>query len=213
MEDFARPIARALGIEKDALPGLEDLARLEIPAPDGPHRRLMRRPREEAVIGLLRAVRGERYEALVHLLLDSGARIADALRALDNLGRAVEVRPGIYKVPVGRIRGPKRCLWVYLTAETLEMLKRMPKPPSYNAINLWRRKHGLPHLKLLRKFCFTAMRRAGIYPEVARYIQGRVQGVSEECYEDLELLADEQYPLYAEYVRSLKARAQASDTE
>ena len=164
----------------------------------------LRRPREEDIIGLLRAVRGERYEALVHLLLDSGARISDALRALDGLDRAVEVRPGIFKIPVGRLMGPKRCFWCYCTGETLEAVKRMPRP-SYNAIIMWHKKRRFMPLKLVRKFAYTQMRRCGIYPEVARFLQGRVQGISEECYEDLELLADEQYPRYAAYVRGLRA--------
>ena len=156
----------------------------------------------------------ELYYAIYRLMLESGARVLHALRLLEDWrpDERIEV-PGIDLVTarlvvdgdrgfaryyLGLGEATKRCEWVYMSLETLELLRkvvgrRVTPRPLFN----YARRHGLVRPKYMRKVAWRLMAKS-MGREVARFVQSRLGElkVSEARYEDLLGEADEAYPKY-----------------
>ena len=163
----------------------------------------------------------ELYYTVYRLMLESGCRLHHALRLLESWSpsEVVEV-PGVELVTPRLVvfeergfaryylglRGPEKpCDWVYMSLDTLRLLKRhAPRRLDGAPITRYAARRGLPPPKVMRKVAWRLMVRA-VGREVARLLQSRwgELKVSEARYEDLVSEADEVYPRYLELLREL----------
>lgn len=110
---------------------------------------------------------------------------------------------GFCRYYVGIRETQKPCEWVYMSIETLEIIKSFaPKKIRRRVLGKYAREHSLVVPKYMRKVSWRLMVR--VMPrEAARFIQSRFSElkISEARYEDLLNEADEYYPKYLSYIR------------
>jgi intergrase/recombinase len=59
----------------------------------------------------------------------------------------------------------------------------------------------------VQKFAYNMMRKNGVDRDVAEFISGRKpEGIGAKHYAELIMLAEEQYPKYAEYLKNLRGK-------
>jgi len=155
----------------------------------------------------------EKYYMIYRLMLESGARIVHAVRFIKNWdpNEEVEIKGigvtnrlvvfrdhGFARYYVGFRDIVKRCEWVYMSLDTLELLKKYAgKGTDRTKISKYAKKHGLLLPKYMRKYSWRVMVKV-LGREVARFLQSRFGElkISEARYEDLLGEADELYPKY-----------------
>jgi len=161
------------------------------------------------------------YYTIYRLMLEGGLRLSHALHvvATFNPNEVVEIPEihletprlvcfedrGFCRYYVGIRETQKPCEWVYMSIETLELIKSFaPKNVSRHLVRRYAKRHGLIAPKYMRKVSWRLMIR--VMPrEVARFIQSRFGElkVSEARYEDLLSEADSHYPKYLETLKQL----------
>ena len=187
-------------------------------------------PPEDLVIESLLMIktRNPKYLAFWLAVLDSGCRPHHLIEGLfENFDptRLEKTPEGFYKYRLNIERRTKHAWIAYLTPHTAELIMELHERGDRITldgvdtfmerfkIKAGTRPDGKPIVmplrpKYIRKFAYNMMRLNGIDKDVAMWLNGRTPpGVDPEHYADLELLADNQYPRYAEYLRKLKAKA------
>jgi intergrase/recombinase len=170
-------------------------------------------PDEQQIIADLQRITSKslRGQAVYNLLLDSGLRLVEVVRLLNDFPEAEKVE-GFYRCPVGFFRSSKQAYYCYLTEYTYQQIKNLKEPRrlSRDYIVFWFRKHNFTRPKYLRKFVNDMMtsERLNIPESVADFIQGRVpKTIGAKHYMQLKRKADQYYPRYAEYVTELRRKA------
>jgi len=186
-------------------------------------------PPEELVVEslIMLKARSSKYLTFWLAVLDSGCRpyhLIEGLFESFNPDKLQEMH-GFYKYELAIERGTKHAWIAYLTPYTVKLIMKLHECGDRITrdgvdgfmerfkIKAGTRADGKPIVmplrpKYIRKFAYNMMRLNGVDRDVAMWLNGRMPpGVDPEHYADLELLADKQYPRYAEYLKSLRAKA------
>jgi intergrase/recombinase len=181
-------------------------------------------PEEEQIISDLRRLASDplKYQVAYNLLLDSGLRLVEVVKLLNNFPEAEHLE-GFYRCPVGLFRGSKQAYYCYLTEYTFQQImqlkndgdpasleRRLKDGFTKDSIDMWHKKHNYTRPKYLRKFANDTMtsEKLNIPESVADFIQGRVpKSIGAKHYMQLRRKADQFYPRYAEYVTKLRRKA------
>jgi len=149
-----------------------------------------------------------KYKALWNLLLDSGLRITEAVRLINNFKGATQIN-GAARCELGYFRGSKLAYFGYMTYGTLDLVEKV----AGDHIEDQNASHYYPKIKCicgkyLRKFAFDTMIGLDVPESVADFIQGRVPvKIGAKHYMALVRKADQFYPRYAEYLAGLRSKA------
>jgi intergrase/recombinase len=181
-------------------------------------------PEEEQIILDLKRLASDplKYQVAYNLLLDSGLRLVEVVKLLNNFPEAEHLE-GFYRCPVGLFRGSKQAYYCYLTEYTFQQIMRLKNdgdPASLerrlkddftkDSIDMWHKKHNYTRPKYLRKFANDTMtsEKLNIPESVADFIQGRVpKSIGAKHYMQLKRKADQYYPRYAQYITELRQKA------
>jgi intergrase/recombinase len=168
-------------------------------------------PEEEQIVSDLRRFASDpiKFQAAYNLLLDSGLRLVEAVKLLNNFPEAERLE-GFYRCPIGLFRGSKQAYYCYLTEYTYQLVKQLKEKVNQLSISKWLQNHQYARAKYLRKFVNDTMtsERLNIPESVADFIQGRVpKSIGAKHYMQLKRKADQFYPRYAEYVAELRQKA------
>ena len=142
------------------------------------------------------------YLALYDLLLDSGVRLIEAVKAIEQINSAEEIKD-FYRIPLGLFRGSKSAFFVYMSNETYQQITRISNRQldRCRATDYYRRIYRITGPKYLRKFTFDKMLELGLPESVADFYQGRVpRTVGARHYANLIRLADKAYPKFERYL-------------
>ena len=148
-----------------------------------------------------------KYKAVYRLLLESGLRLREAVRLVNEfheLYEKSEMYESFVCVPLFWIRASKKSFYAYFMHETEKMLRNNGEKLTADATSKVCRRYGLVAPKYIRKFVYTKMIELEIPESVADYIQGRMpSSVGARHYANLKRLADKYYPRYVEFLVSL----------
>ena len=148
-----------------------------------------------------------KYNALYNLLLDSGLRLVEANKVINDFHDAERIN-GFYRCELGYFRGSKQAYYAHFTEYTLKSIKDVDEPLIDRNASHYFKKYGYIAPKYLRKFAFDKMIELEIPESVADFIQGRVpKRIGAKHYMTLARQASRFYPRYAEYITSLRDRA------
>ncbi|MEM3875416.1 MAG: integrase [Candidatus Bathyarchaeia archaeon] len=168
-------------------------------------------PEEEQIISDLKRIVSEplNFQAEYNLLLDSGLRLVEVVRLLNNFPEAERLE-GFYRCPVGFFRGSKQAYYCYMTEYTYQLIKKLNEKVSEIRLKRRHQLHKYTRAKYLRKFANDMMtsERLNIPESVADFIQGRVpKSIGAKHYMKLKRKADQYYPRYTQYVTELRQKA------
>jgi len=168
-------------------------------------------PEEGQIISDLRRLASDplRFQAAYNLLLDSGLRLVEVVKLLNDFPEA-ESLEGFYRCPVGLFRGSKQAYYCYLTEYTFQLVAQLKEKVDKLSLSKWLQNHQYTRAKYIRKFVNDTMtsERLNIPESVADFIQGRVpKSIGAKHYTQLKRKADQFYPRYAEYVTELRRKA------
>jgi len=146
------------------------------------------------------------YDALYNLLLDSGLRLVEAIKVINEFKGAEKIN-GFYRTHVGMFRGSKQAYYAYFTEATYQKMQVKAEPiKPVNASHYFDKK-GFISPKYLRKFAFDKMIELEIPESVADFIEGRVaKRIGAKHYMALARQANGFYGKYAEYLNGLRAK-------
>jgi intergrase/recombinase len=166
-------------------------------------------------------VNHELYYLVYKIMLEGGLRVTHALMLVESFkpDETVEINglgidtprlvcfedKGFCRYYLGVRGGVKPCEWVYLSTNTLNILRKYAgQRVCMRTLQKYARKYELLKPKYLRKISWRLM--IQVMPrEVARFMQSRLGElkISESRYEDLLAEADEYYPKYSEHLSKL----------
>ena len=193
----------AIGYDKDFLDGLRKAL------PKIQNGIDMQVPDEASLMESMQKLNGipKGYDALYNLLLDSGLRLIEAVKVLNEFKDAEKIN-GFYRANVGMFRGSKQAYYAYFTEATYQKIQQAPREPinPTNASHYYDKK-GFISPKYLRKFAFDKMIELEIPESIADFIEGRVaKRIGAKHYMALARQANGFYGKYAEYLNGLRAR-------
>jgi intergrase/recombinase len=147
------------------------------------------------------------YKALYNLLIDSGLRLIEAVKAFSEVESA-ELINGFYRIALGEFRGSKQAYYCYLTKATYEQLLTFKGTVlSDRHATGYYCQHNIICPKYARKFAFDTMIGLEIPESVADFIQGRVaRSIGAKHYTALKRQADKFYGKYAKYLTKLREK-------
>ena len=165
-------------------------------------------PMESEILASLRRlnVMPLKYQALYNLLLDSGLRLTEGVRLINQFESPTAVQ-GFYRCTLGYFRGSKLAYAAYFTPFTFELIQRNPEKVDDRTASHYFYKFKYVAPKYLRKFAFDTMISEGFnIPEsVADFIEGRVPiKIGAKHYSALIRQADSFYERYASYLSKLR---------
>ncbi len=171
----------------------------------------IRVPEEPQIVSDSRRLESDplKYRAAYNLLLDSGLRLVEAVRLLNDFPKTEQLGE-FHRCPVGFFRGTKQAYYCYITEHTYRLINRLNGKVSEGSIEKWFGRRGYTMPKYLRKFANDTMTsdRLNIPESVADFIQGRVpKSIGAKHYMQLKRKADQFYPRYAEYITELRRKA------
>ena len=153
------------------------------------------------------------YYLVYRIMLESGIRYLHALRLIKEFrpDEKVEI-PSLGLIPrlvifdekgfcryfLGLTNTSKRCDWVYMSTETLNLLKENSgKTINRSTLTRYIKKHNLILPKYIRKISWRIMIKT-VGREISKFLQSRYGelSISEARYENLLTEADEKYPAY-----------------
>jgi len=174
-------------------------------------------PAEEQIVDSLKQLSSdaghEVYFAIYNLILDSGIRVIEAVRLVEDLDHVqIEKANGFYVATLGMMRKVKLAYYAFFTEYTMELLRKLPWTIGYEAARKLKAKAGknLISYKYLRKFANDVMtdEKLNIPESVADFIQGRTpKSVGARHYMRLHRKAIKFYPRYASYLEELRKKA------
>jgi intergrase/recombinase len=148
-----------------------------------------------------------RYLALYNLLIDSGLRLVEAVKAFTEVKNAVPIN-GYYRITLGEFRGSKQAYFAYLTAPTYNQIISLncDLSDAQRATDYFRRVRKVINPKYVRKFAFDKMIELEVPESVADFIEGRVpKRIGAKHYMVLRRQADKFYGKYSEYLTKLRS--------
>jgi intergrase/recombinase len=115
-------------------------------------------PSEEEIQASLRKLEGAplKYRCLWNLLLDSGLRLTEAVRLINDFDDAIKVN-GFYRCTLGYFRGSKLAFAGYFTPYTLKLIQNNQEELDDRTASHYYSKLGYVAPKYLRKFAFDTM--------------------------------------------------------
>jgi intergrase/recombinase len=149
-----------------------------------------------------------KYQALYNLLLDSGLRLVEAVKLLNDFGEVTRVN-GFCRCTLGFFRGSKTAYAGYFTKHTCELIHLNEEKVEERAASHYYHIYKCVAPKYLRKFVFNTMISDGFnFPEsVADFIEGRVpRKIGARHYTLLLKQADSHYGKYADYLYNLRLK-------
>ena len=173
-------------------------------------------PSESEIIESLRKLSSIpiKYQAFYNLALDSGLRLTEAARLINEFENATEVK-GFYRCTLGYFRGCKLAYAGYFTSYTLGLIQQVKKAQEKvddRCASHYFYKYGFVRGKYLRKFSFDLWisERFNFPESLADFVQGRTpKKVGVRHYSNLLRLADGRYGLYAAYLAKLREKVKA----
>jgi intergrase/recombinase len=148
-----------------------------------------------------------KYQALYNLLLDSGLRLTEAARLINQFENPSAVQ-GFYRCTLGYFRGSKLAYAAYFTPFTLALIQSNHEQVDDRAASHYFYKFNYVAPKYLRKFAFDNMIMLDVPESVADFIQGRVpRKIGAKHYMALIRQADSFYERYASYLGKLRGIA------
>ena len=162
-------------------------------------------PSEQAIIASLNKLSGIplRYQALYNLLLDSGLRLTEAVKAINAYSEPVKVN-GFYRVTLGYFRASKLAYAAYYTEATHKLISSVKEPILECGARRYLSKYGFVTPKYLRKFAFDKMIELEVPESVADFIEGRTpKSIGAKHYMAIVRQADKFYGRYADYLGKL----------
>ncbi|MCS7113933.1 MAG: integrase [Nitrososphaerota archaeon] len=168
-------------------------------------------PKEAQVLETLMKLNGAPYpvQAVYNLVLDSAIRPLHAVEIINRFdeSRLEPCEGGFFKYWVSIERGIKHTFIAFLSQETLGIIRNTLRPIGEHVYQHYAWRRGLLRAKLLQKFAYNMMRKNGVDRDIAEFISGRKpEGIGAKHYTELIMLAEEQYPKYASYLKSLRGR-------
>jgi len=166
-------------------------------------------PSEEAIIASLNKLSGIplKYQALYNLLLDSGLRLTEAVKAINSHSEPFKVNFGecqFYRVTLGYFRASKLAYAAYYTEATHNLISSVKEPILECGARRYLSKYGFVTPKYLRKFAFDKMIELEVPESVADFIQGRTpKSIGAKHYMAIIRQADKFYGRYADYLVKL----------
>jgi intergrase/recombinase len=147
-----------------------------------------------------------RYKALYNLLLDSGLRLTEAVKALNNQSKPTSVN-GFYRATLGYFRASKLAYAAYFTDYTYNLICSNKEPIKECGARRYLNKYKFVTPKYLRKFAFDKMIELGIPESIADFIQGRTpKSIGAKHYMAIVRQADNFYGKYASYLSRLRSQ-------
>jgi intergrase/recombinase len=145
-----------------------------------------------------------KYKALYSLLLDSGLRLTEAVRLINQFDGATEIN-SFYRCTLGYFRGSKLAYAAYFSDSSLELLKKNHERVADRTASHYFKKFGYIAPKYLRKFTFDKMIELGVPESVADFIEGRApRRIGARHYMAICRQADGYYGKYADYLKKLR---------
>ena len=136
---------------------------------------------------------------LLNVLLYSGVRFTEAVKLLNEFSEdKLECFNSFCRYAVFWLRGRKRCDWIYLPKELVDLLKEWKgyfKNKKINSLTRYFEKKYNVDLKLFRKFFYRVCRDVAS-KEICDFYQSRISGLSigDLHYDNLLQRADQEYP-------------------
>ena len=166
-------------------------------------------PEEAGIVQALGKLKNAQpeYLALYNLLIDSGLRLIEAVKAIGELGKA-ELINGYWRIALGEFRGSKQAYFAYLTQPTYNQILALKCQPlnAQKATDYYRRIIRVISPKYVRKFAFDKMVELEVPESVADFIEGRVpKSIGAKHYMVLRRQADKFYGKYADYLAKLRS--------
>jgi intergrase/recombinase len=149
-----------------------------------------------------------KYRALWNLLLDSGLRLTEACRLINQFETPVEFNNlGFYRVTLGYFRGAKLAFTAYFTKYTLNLIQQNSEKLNDRNATHYYGKYKYVAPKYIRKFVFDTMisEKFSIPESVADFIEGRTpKKIGARHYSKLLRQANGYYQRYAKYICKLR---------
>ena len=167
-------------------------------------------PSEQEILNSLRKLPYAlmKYQALYHLLLDSGLRLIEAARLI-NQGKvkdAVKVKD-FYRCTLGYFRGSKLAYVAYFSEATYALMRQVSEHINERSASHYFHKYGYVAPKYLRKYAFDKMISLNIPESIADFIQGRTpKKIGARHYMALIRQADNFYMRYAKVLRKMRTQ-------
>jgi intergrase/recombinase len=174
----------------------------------------LRVPQEQEIIQSLAKLRDARPElaALYNLLLDSGLRLIEVVKAVKKIDSAEPVND-FYRIPLADFRGCKSAFYGYLTKETYDQILAAPKVTltRRQCTDYFRGRGSIIKVtapKYIRKFFFDKALELGIPESVCDFYEGRLpRTVGARHYCNLRRQADKFYQQkYLRYLKKLRTK-------
>ena len=166
-------------------------------------------PEEAAMLQALNKVASAKaeYNALFNLLVDSGLRLIEAVKAMGKIESAEPIN-GFYRIALGEFRGSKQAYFAYFTEATYnQLLTVKAKILDDRHSTSYYCRHKIIRPKHVRKFAFDTMIGLEIPESVADFIQGRVaRSIGARHYTALKRQSDKFYGKYANYLTKLRLK-------
>jgi len=166
-------------------------------------------PNEQRIVDSLRKLSKAplKYQALYHVLLDSGLRLVEACELINSFLDA-EATNGFFRCEVSMFRGEKQAYYGHFTEYTLSLVKQVKDRLNPTTASSYYRKRGYVLAKYLRKYAFDKMIELEVPESVADFIEGRVpKRIGAKHYLALARQSSKFYPRYATYVEGLRQQA------
>jgi len=177
-------------------------------------------PDEAEVFSSLVKIReiNSNYRVLWLLLLESGVRLVEAVRMLNEFDerKLYYVNERYCRYSLGMFRGMKQAYYAYFSRNLLQKIQDLKGGKKFlfspaNASHYFS-KHGILTPKYLRKFVFDKMTDLGIPESTADFIEGRVpKTIGARHYTLFVRKADRFYMRYYRYITKLEKRAKINE--
>ncbi|BCU70822.1 integrase [Stygiolobus caldivivus] len=156
-------------------------------------------PSEAEIKEWLTKVKGTKVETLFKLLLESGIRLTEAVKVLNEYDPKDEMSENSYYIYIlNWSRGSKRVFYVFHTTP----LQR--QGITYNYAKKVLHQLGVEP-KYLRKFVATKLLELGVPGEIVDFIEGRTPSqILTKHYLDLLTLAKKYYPTYVSWLKQIE---------
>ena len=168
-------------------------------------------PPEDQIVADLRRISSIllEYQAVYNLGLDSGLRLVEIVKVLNDPPTFHPGKSGFYCHALSYFRKTKQAYFAYFTDYTLRLMQKLNgKEINWNAASKYLQKKKLTAPKYLRKFAFDMMIQLDIPESIADFIEGRVpKRIGAKHYMVLRRQADLKYGRYAEYITKLRQKA------
>jgi len=152
------------------------------------------------------------YKAVYELTVDSGLRLEEACKLVNNFKEAqVEKYDDFYVAQLGYFRRSKLAYFAFFTGTTFRLITQLNKKVDPQlAANYRRKRPNVVAFKYLRKFANDTMtsKELNIPESTADFIQGRTpKSIAAKHYMKLKRKAIQFYPRYAKYILQLRQNA------